>query len=60
MLKNNLITLFQEIPSIGVAIGDLILDLKKTTGIFNGPLLTGNAHVFQKVPYLAQIYRHIH
>lgn len=39
----------QETPRIGVAIGDLILDLKKSTKIFNGILLKDKTDVFQQV-----------
>lgn len=39
----------QETPRIGVAIGDLILDLKKSTKIFNGILLKDKSDVFQQV-----------
>lgn len=32
---------------IGVAIGDLVLDLSKISHLFDGPLLKGNQHVFR-------------
>ncbi|XP_065206192.1 fumarylacetoacetase [Planococcus citri] len=35
-------------PRIGVAIGDLILDLKKSNGVFQGPLLKGKTDVFKQ------------
>ncbi|KAL6955094.1 fumarylacetoacetase [Sarracenia purpurea var. burkii] len=37
-----------ETPRIGVAIGDLILDLKKTNGVFEGPLLKPKIDVFKQ------------
>ncbi|KAK7582578.1 hypothetical protein V9T40_014023 [Parthenolecanium corni] len=37
-----------ETPRIGVAIGDLILDLKKTPNVFMGPLLEKKQNVFKQ------------
>jgi hypothetical protein len=42
---------FQEKHRIGVAIGEQILDLSVVKGLFNGPILSANQDVFDKVIY---------
>lgn len=49
MVVYNFVLFLQPTPRIGVAIGDLILDLRCIAHLFNGPILRKNQYVFKQV-----------